>query len=389
MKKYQRLLLIIISIISLSLFLVYRHQYNRLRHVLEVFNFFGTPCNISELHRSPGVLLEHDWGPQPVWQEVDSKGFIYSAFLVENHKVQGLGVRHASVAIPKSCFLFFEDDPKPIKGKLGVSKVAEDKTSGFLVYVFTCVFGDADNRSPYSVAFKSQSGPKYVTTLVTNALDKRGIFNGTICAAPGLFSKKMLLEFLSFHSFMGIESFIIYHEQNLPHRVLKLLKNFSNNLNLWLTFYPYNLPLFIPKQFTKILLEYDCLLRTKSQSKFSLVLNLNEYIVPSGDQKKHKNMRLPIKQFCISHVSKNRPIVLQNYEVLDNHSFNEVVQLNVNNFNTSMGSNIRTIFDNNCVIFRYEKCEKGAKTLPDFSMKRFSTDLTRSTLVQLLIHDDV
>lgn len=388
MKKYQRLVLIIISIISVGLFLVYRQQYNRLRHVLEVFNFFGTPCNVSELQRSDGLLLEHDWGPQPIWQEVDSKGFIYSAFLLQKNKVQGLGVRHASVAIPKSCFLFFEDGNKPVKGKLSVSKISEDKSTGFVAYTYTCVFSFIVDKHPYALAFKSQSGPKYVSTLITNNLDKKVSFNSTICVYPSQFSKKSVLEFLSFHNLLGVESFIMYYEQNFSYTVIKLLKNLSNILNMWISFFPYNLPLFLPKNFTRILLEYDCEFRTKAHSKYSLILNINDYVVPPLDSVNSPMTRLPIKKFCLNHMNKNKPMILQNFESVDDYNFNDIVRLNKNNI-SAVTRKFLTVFDNNCVIYKYEKCEKGIKTKTDFSMKRFSTDLTRSTLVQLLMHDEV
>ncbi|CAG9766753.1 unnamed protein product [Ceutorhynchus assimilis] len=388
MKKFQRLILILISLTSLALFLIYRHQYNRLRHVLEVFNFFGTPCNVTELQRSEGLLVEHDWGPQPVWQEVDSKGFIYSAFLQEKHKVQGIGIRHASVAVPKSCFLLFEDDNKPSKNKLTVSKILEDKTTGFLAYIYTCQFTKNDKR-PYAIAFKSLSGPKFVTTLLTDNLDKKFSFNSTICLLPiaSQFSKKSVIEFLSFHHLLGVESFIVYYEQNFSYKLMKLLKNLSNTLNMWINFYPYNLPLFVPKNFTNILIELDCQLRTKNQSKYSITLGTNDYVVPSLDNSKTTILKIPIKKFCLNHSNVNRPMVLQNFDSIDDFQFNDVIKLN--KFKSLNYTKFVNVFDIDCVIYRYEKCERGIKTKTDFSMKRFSTDLTRSTLVQLLIHEEV
>lgn len=387
MKKYQRLLLIIISIISVSLFLVYRHQYNRLHRVLEVFNFFGTPCNFSELQQSEHDLAEHDWGPQPLWQEIDSKAYVYSAFLVDKSKVQGVGVAHSNSVIPKSCVLNFENQRRPSKGKLTIAKTEEDKFTGFFIYRYTCTFSNTD-KIPFSITFKSQGERKYVDILISNTLDKKISLNVTICVIPSNFSKKSLLEFLSFHSLLGVDSFIVYFEQNVPYKLIKLLKNLSRTLNMWTSFLPFNLPLSVPNSFTNGLVEYDCQLRAKAHSKYSIVLDKNEYIVPSLGAHSG-NTRLAIKKFCLNHVTPNRPMILQNFEAVDDYNFNDIKNLNINNASMNPLRKIPNVFDTVCVIHRYKKCEKGLKTKADFSVKRFSTDFTRSTLVQMLIHEEV
>lgn len=41
MRKYQQLLLLLVSIISVTVLLIYKSENNRLKYVLEVVNFFG------------------------------------------------------------------------------------------------------------------------------------------------------------------------------------------------------------------------------------------------------------------------------------------------------------------------------------------------------------
>lgn len=391
MKKYQRLVLLITSVLSLGLFLIYRHQYNRLHQVLEVFNFFGTPCNVSELEHSPNVMLEHDWGPQPVWQAISTKSsaFTFSAFWLHNNLIKGILVQHPQSSVPKQCYLFLENGGIPVKGKLEASSIQDE--SDFKVYLYSCMFEPVKSQ-PYAVGFKVPGQAKYVTVLVHNTVNSQLMFNSTLCVAPEMLSTKSLLEFISFHSMLGVESFIVYHQQDLPHRIVKLLRNFSTTLNIWITFYPINSP--STQSFSNVALEYDCKLRTSSQTKYSLFLGVNDYVVPSADHTlQHSNTartRLPVKQFCLNNLEQKKPMVLQNFELIDDYKFNLVLEVNkLQNITTGVGhTKLPSLFENSCVLHRYEKCSLVTKTKVDYSMKRFSEDLIRSTLMQLLIHDN-
>ncbi|XP_066260708.1 uncharacterized protein [Euwallacea similis] len=384
MKKYQRLVLLLISVVSVALFLIYRQQYNRLRHVLEVFNFFGTPCNLTELEKSDSLILEHDWGPPPVWQEIDSKSYIFSAFLIEQNLVKGIGVRHASAAAPKLCYLLFEDEGRPVKGQFVVLKI--ENNSGYTFYLYSCSF-IANNREAFAVSFRASNRSKDVSVMLVNTVQVKPTFNSTMCVLPSDFTKKSLFEFLSFHSLLSVESFIIYHEENLLYSAIKLIKNLSNTLNMWATFYSYNVPFKMPLNIAYQVIGYDCHFRTKAQTRYSLALKVNDYVVPSLDEVQTQTMRLPIKKFCLNHVNQKRPIVLQNFEAVTDYSFNAVLRVSKFNVSKTMRKKIPSLFENTCVVHRYEKCHNNVNTHLDYSMKRFSTDLTRSTLVQSFIHD--
>lgn len=43
MKKYQQLLIVSLGLVSFICFLIYKHEYDRLRNVLEVLEVFGSP----------------------------------------------------------------------------------------------------------------------------------------------------------------------------------------------------------------------------------------------------------------------------------------------------------------------------------------------------------
>lgn len=45
MKKYQQLMIVSLGLVSFICFLIYKHEYDRLRNVLEVLEVFGTPSS--------------------------------------------------------------------------------------------------------------------------------------------------------------------------------------------------------------------------------------------------------------------------------------------------------------------------------------------------------
>nr|XP_023022330.1 uncharacterized protein LOC111510635 [Leptinotarsa decemlineata] len=384
MKKYHQLVLLIVSAISLSLFLVYRHEYNRLHYVLEVFNFFGQPCNFSELQKADFVVEQHDWGPQPIWQEVDNS-YVYSAFLTGTKDVKAIAISNDAKSVPRNCFLWFEDKKKPTPGKFKFSKMATDAA-----YNFFCS-GSNPESTPFAVSFGNRPGREsdlkkiLLTDTSTSELRK----NVTVCVSPSTFTKKKFIEFISFHKVIGVDSFIFY-ESDIPHRLSKLIKNLSQRLEVQVAFLPWNYPKRDASS-ARTIVESDCLLRTSRQSKYVITLEMNEYLlpkqslqslfdeVPNGILK----LALPVKKICVNNLTPDKPITLQNYEAISDSSYNVVRNLfrNDNDSLVDLG-----VVQGQASIHKYVRCNSLlSKTITDYSMNKFSTDLTRSTLVQLLL----
>lgn len=395
MRKYWQLFLLILSVISLVLVLVYRHEYNRLHYVLEVFNFFGQPCNVSDLEKTDTVLNLHDWGPQPVWQETEN-GYIYSAFLTGKIEVKAIALQGDASNVPRNCHLWFEDKKKAIPGKFKFSKIGNDENTVLTSYFYVCLLPNIENV-PYAVSFsykvKKESELKKI--LLTNTLDHKFNLNTTICVSPSVFSKKRFIEFISFHKLIGIESFIFYY-RDIPYRLSKLLQNLSRRLDLQVSFLSWNYPKG-DSPLVRAIVENDCSLRTIGQSKYVVTLEMNEYIVPTRVTSFESLIRdfnndfhrlsLPVQKFCITNLNLNKPIALQNFEVASDYNFNVVryIRRNVKNDNII---STNAIDKAQASIHKYVRCNLDpSKTTTDKSMMKFSTDFIRSTLVQLLIHD--
>eukprot|EP00092_Neocalanus_flemingeri_P052211 GFUD01060957.1.p2 GENE.GFUD01060957.1~~GFUD01060957.1.p2 ORF type:complete len:113 (+),score=49.24 GFUD01060957.1:75-413(+) len=83
MKKYTKLVLTVVAIISSLCFIIYKYRYDRLYNVMQVLEVFGTPddpscvpCDLSpgDLQASPPLQLT------PAWQQVSPTVHLYSAY---------------------------------------------------------------------------------------------------------------------------------------------------------------------------------------------------------------------------------------------------------------------------------------------------------------------
>ncbi|KAJ3648819.1 hypothetical protein Zmor_020592 [Zophobas morio] len=397
MKKYHQLMLLIISVISLSLFLIYRHEYNRLHYVLEVFNFFGQPCNISNLHQTEKILSHHDWGPAPAWQEHES-GYTYSAFLTRQNEAKALTLLSDEKMVPRNCYFWFEDKKKPVIGKFKFSKVMNDDNIRLNLYFYICEMTNSEHV-PYAVSFsfKIKKDSELKKIMLANSFKHRISNNATICVSPSIYSKKRFVEFLSYHKLIGIDSFIFYN-RDIPHRLVKIISNLSTRLGLEVAFLPWNFPkgdTFI----TRLAVENDCLLRTFDQSLYAVTLELNEYIVPlhvysfntliKSINTNSERISLPIEKFCISSTETSRPISMVNTDVAEDYNYNIVRYIYRNNMRKDDISTY-AVDKGLASIHKYVKCSvEPFRTRQDKSILKFSTDLTRSTLFQLLTHNQI
>lgn len=90
MRKYQQLLLVLISVISISVLIVYRSENERLNHVLNVINFFGQKdsINLAKIENYSNFSYRFDY-PLPTFTNLNSDFHGYSAFWRKNELIKG------------------------------------------------------------------------------------------------------------------------------------------------------------------------------------------------------------------------------------------------------------------------------------------------------------
>lgn len=393
MKKYRQLLLLIIAASCFCLLLIYRHEYNRLHYVLEMFNFFGNPCNYSNLLNSDVVISQPDWGPLPIWQECEEKSYLYSAFWVQD-SAKALAYAESGAEADR-CYLWYEKDTQPVYGSFSYSFYHKNEHA----YVYSCRYNNKNEKdTPYAVSFarKLRTTAHSKKIALAHVRPREISFNMTLCVIPSEnYNKRSVLEFLSYHKMIGVDSFIFY-EEILPYKLKKLLLNLSHKLGYNIAFLPWNFPK--KNDVKRTIIQEDCKMRSLNKSKNVLTLDLFEYVVPT----KHyflydllndfsgnlDELSLPVEEFCLLENYKNRPMVMQNLDMLRS-SKNEVYKVYRHSTEGSI-VNTQKLDDGMASVHRYIECQDDeSPVIEDRTILKYSTDLLRTTLVQLFIHDQI
>lgn len=389
MRKYQQLILWVFSFISLILVLVYRHEYNRLHYVLEVFNFFGTPCNFSAFNTTDKYLDHFDWGQSPVWQD-NADHYIFSSF-ANNSCVQAIAVTRKATKLPKKCYLWFENE-NPTLGEMSSLMIA--KKDDLEAHIYYCGIKNLKN-TPYAISFGSRSKYSFTKKIILTQMEKKPIpIKATLCVSPSLYNKRELVEFISFHKLIGFKYFIFYYD-DIPYSMLRYLSNLREILEIDLTFFPWNFPMH-STELTRQIIEKDCILRTLGKSEISVTLGLNEYLISldsygiySLKRNFHSSqyINIPVQTICIQKNNSYHPIAVQNTNYYNDGSM-KVIKLYFNSNSNKTENNVQN--SSQLVIHSYKNCEGYSGPFYNTkSINMYSTDFIRSTLMQLLIHDQI
>lgn len=385
MKKYRTLLLTLVAITSLILFLVYRHEYNRLHYVLEVFNFFGQPCNLTDLVESKNIVNHFDWGPHPLWQQHEDNTHFYSGFWKGNTAT--VIVTREENVYTHSCYLWYEDKNVPIPGKFEAKKFGYEVKTQTTGYTYHCKPLKTDKNAPYAVSFYKKSYRK----ILLNHVDQNSVhYNITLCVASSKqMNKRAFIEFLSYHKVVGVDSYIFY-TNDISHKLSKFITNFSNRLAIEFTIYSWNYPK-EDDSLTRSIVEQDCNFRTTPYSNYVVTLDINEYIVPStyaslqsvfGEYGEHsKRLSLAVQEICVKNVVSNKPIALQNDLIF--YSDQNNVRIVYRGGGVAPVQNTESLDKQFLSIYQYKNCTPPDRKHKDTSMNKFSTDFMRSTLYQL------
>ncbi|KAH8401961.1 hypothetical protein KR009_008921 [Drosophila setifemur] len=313
MRKYQQLVLLVISCLSVGILLMYKTENNRLKYVLKYVNFFGR-SDAAVLRRLENGTKEELpqaglWRPLPVWQVIGDSFHAYSAFWMRNELVAG-GEAHALVVGKKGAVVDFRcslDLPngRSVQGKFrfnrdSIESLVDDKWSNFTSYHFFCQvsrdFGEpsgvsftdiTSTKSPVKLRLRNlkpkvQKSDAKVATLparlpATICVDLVG-FNMTSKFAR---NENAILQFFLFHQALGIEHFLVYNYDDLPEDVIRILDRTSIHL--------YGLPFNFPFRQTngtvsrvRQLIHNDCILRNVNHASFTLLLRPNELFFPNA-----------------------------------------------------------------------------------------------------------
>lgn len=303
MRKYQQLVLASLAFVSTALFLFYKHEYDRLRSVLEVLDTFGsggTRPDCASLLAEQGPIKPFE--ALPSWKKVGS-GYVYSAFYlvtdVGNAEVHLLGFLAPDSQPLSECTVWYDNSKEPMQGKLsGEALEVGDKTSGensqLVAARFICTLPNAD-AVPYAVSLiKPDSNRIQLFAYIYNANSANHVplsNSSAACVLPlsGPYNDRIqLAEYIEFHRLLGVTEFYVY-DQGIAPNVMNFLKTFSQYVSIQVTILEWNPPEDVGAATT--ILVNDCLLRSQASSSIVLVSKVNQLLVPRF----HKTLRAVIQ----------------------------------------------------------------------------------------------
>ncbi|KAG8333173.1 hypothetical protein J6590_005928 [Homalodisca vitripennis] len=305
MRKYHQLLLFIITVVSLSTLLMYRREYLKLRYVLEVLNYFGSPqgggedCLVlndtyMEKERNKHLFSQ----PQSSWIRV-SQHFVFSAFWEtegDRLHVRALAVGPPSAFTNYECHIWYDEGDylSSVMGKFGYSlrnipkfynETKERQTIN--IYELFCEPVETQSKgAPYGLVLIHKTDTTRIKTFIAifkaeiSAQNRRGKVAVCVRADVSGASKSSIVEFISYHQAVGVTDFIVY-ENGLQYRILSVLesltglKGFSESIETLHWNFPYS-----DLDAETTVLEMDCIARTSGRVETVAVLEWDEYLVP-------------------------------------------------------------------------------------------------------------
>lgn len=290
MRKYWRLILIIIAASSCGLMLLYRQKYYNLNSVVELMNIFsGRAENKSKCHETSNDSVSHHFShlrsmveEQIInsnhWTEIFHGIHSYSSHFLSG-KVIALGYGNEITARDLesiSCKLWYENRTESVASTLKISILNINDVS-FLFYM-TCSSTN-DLGVPHAVTFM------YRNISSTLPVFYKQVYIGpyTACVkplSPTFHDVYKILEFIIYHSHIGINHFVFYYT-SLSTIVRKLLINVAADCGVFVELLPWNTPYGFETNKLKLKpFIIDCLFHVSAlnHSNYLFVLNLNNFI---------------------------------------------------------------------------------------------------------------
>lgn len=339
MRKVYQACLAVIALLSLGALIIYRHEYNKLRYVLEVLNYFGNReavgCNETWMDKGDALCSEtehlarnEDLGePHPLWQRLTDGIYVYSAYGTGARRIRAIAIAKTERpdSVKLSCdFVHFGEGFQTISipGKLSLEPIAlrAEKKDGtkknkrketYEGLFLDCDYLEGENTT-YEIlravrfsakrAFPGENGllnemtmPLFVRELDDrddegkDSSEKKEMTAGLCVTSFDSNAKrfKEMMDFMAFHKSFGFDHFISYDfggiapqfEKIINRQLRKIYAGESRSPTY--TTLQWNLPFDrIFPEVVRTIINTDCLYRTYGKIDVVATLTWDEYIVP-------------------------------------------------------------------------------------------------------------
>jgi len=339
MKKYTKLVLVVVALVSSICFLMYKYRYDRLYNVLQVMEVFGTPDDPQCVKCKPPAPL----ALSPAWHFLSPATHIYSAYCDPPgqsfcNQVTALGVSNGSEEKLR-CKLWYEKAAQPMEGVLAVTKDADSELNEegkFVAFTFTCE-SKYKSKVPYAVSIFKDDSDSSIPIAVTRPVQSLNATKPSIqvCVLPDITAvdnTRSVIESLIFHHLVQVDAIRLYSTA-VTHSVLDLINQLRSYL--WISISTWNPPTSLSLEVMRALVTKDCYYQSKGVVATYIVLSSNQIIMPgiSGtsikgylvdDKLSSGPNSVPVKKFCSEYPhdkkSSNNPV---NLAILDSTLYNK------------------------------------------------------------------
>lgn len=328
MRKYQQLTLAVAAVVSFVAFIFYKHEYERLRYTLEYMDTFGEPPPVD------GAPAQQCWfasqpraaTPPAEWTAVAPDIAVYSSYWDDGSGLTEPKLRTValveSVTHPPSQLkvkLWYEEWDSEVATNCEMEKAeARNHVIGgsqvFHIVFILCTpvllknYETLHGVAPYLVQFGTDDG-KWTDYKHVHESDsyKSVVDRSAVCVVPSRspIQSVNVVEFISFYHILGFQKFVFYGN-GLTSVTRKLLNKYMDEIGIMVEEKSFN---YIPslqaflstnsskstsatgesmpdvlEYITRQVVELDCQYRHRDAFENVVVLQANEFILPSQRQ---------------------------------------------------------------------------------------------------------
>uniref|UniRef100_A0A336M0I5 CSON009493 protein n=1 Tax=Culicoides sonorensis TaxID=179676 RepID=A0A336M0I5_CULSO len=294
MRKYQQLTLLVLTVLSVSILVMYKRENAKLKYVLDVVNFFGrndADAILKLENDTVQIANVYDLGyPMASWQWIGNNFHAYSAFWKQNNggaggEVTALVVGLPHVAVNFKCFVRFADKGK-MKGRFSFVRLDETMSTQFKFYKFYCKYDGSPRKVIGLTVVDVESKQEH--TLLTRDLQNKQIHDKislTVCLDMNTYNESLdnfatninIQQFFYHYHILGATEFIVYGAKGMT----TYLKNHLLRHGIQPNIFPYNFPFDQSmQQPNRAIITIDCLLRTSNIAQYTVIAGINEYLYP-------------------------------------------------------------------------------------------------------------
>lgn len=328
MRKYQQLLLIFVSFVSVFSLLLYRYEYMKLLNVLEVLNFFGytadnlTNCVLLEDKFYIDLENENFLAKTPVSWIKHDQHYAYSAFWsTTQHSIYLILLGPRSAFSGYECRVWFKisDFYTSRPGKFSYNIKLNLHDPDFHQYEVHCKPDDIPfDTKPYGILMGKENALKLFVPIEVQK-ESQNKDDLIVCIAPDYsgIHDTHIIEFIAYHTLLGVRQFVAY-DIGIHYQVLQFLHSIAGHKEMYKTFstLSWQFPT-LDLQMEKSILQKDCLQRTRGHAKHSILLSWDQYLVLDKNQQlnslNENVFTFEVKKCCNNHLlKKSWPIAMKN-----------------------------------------------------------------------------